>query len=137
MDLNELPGGIPSRISGLLFAVLRHLLALSELAAEETRLLIRQSILTILMLAAFLVTVVICYLALLAAIISILALGQEWGWPSAFAVVAFAHLLLAGLILFLIRKCTTPHLYEATASELRRDLDALASYAGKSSRTPQ
>ena len=133
MDLKELPGGIPSRISGLLYALLRHLLALTELAAEETRILIRQSVVAILMLIALTVTVVISYLSLLAAVISLLTLRQGWGWPTAFAIVALFHLLLAGLIVFLLRLRTAPSPFEATAAEIRRDLDSLGSYSKKSS----
>lgn len=137
MDLNELPGGIPSRISGLLFALLRHLLALTELAAEETRLLIRQSITAILLLVALIVTLVISYLALIGSVIALLTLGHGWGWPAAFAVVGLFHLLVAGFLVFLLRVRTTSRPFEATAAEIRRDLDALGNYSGKSSPPPQ
>ena len=137
MDPNELPGGIPSRISGLLFALLRHLLSLTELAAEETRLLIRQSITAILLLVALIVTLVISYLALLATLISFLTLGHGWSWPSAFALVGFFHLLIAGILVFFLRLRTASRPFEATTAELRRDLDALGTYSGKSSPTSQ
>lgn len=133
MDLNDLPGGIPSRVSGLLFALLRHLLALSELAAEETRLLIRQSLLSILLLVALIVTVVIAYLSLLATAISLLTIAGGMGWPAAFGLVTILHLVVAGLIFFLLRIRTTPRPYAETTSEIRRDLDSLDSYSKKSS----
>lgn len=132
MDLNESSGGIPSRISGLLFALLRHLLALTELAAEETRLLIRQSIVSILLLVALVVAVVICYLALLATVISLLTFGLGWEWPAAFGIVTLFHLVLILLLVYFLRQRTAPKPYEATASEIRRDLDALGSYSKKS-----
>ncbi len=135
MDLNELPGGIPSRVSGLLFALLRHLLALTELAAEETRLLIRQSLVSILLIVALIVTVVMAYLSLLATLVSLLTLGRGWGWPSALGLVTLLHFVLAGLILFFLRIRTKPRPYAETASEIRRDLDSLDSYSKKTSGT--
>lgn len=120
-----------------MFSLLRHLLALTELAAEETRLLIRQSIVAILLLIALIVTLVISYLALIATVVSILTLGHGWGWPAAFALVGIFHLVLAGALLLLLRFRTAPRPFEATATELRRDLDALGSYSGKSSHPHQ
>lgn len=133
MDLNDLPGGIPTRVSGLLFALLRHLVALTELAAEETRLLIRQSLLSIMLLVALVVTMVIAYLSLLATVISLLTMMAGWGWPAAFALVTFLHLILAALIFFLLRIRTTPRPYAETSSEIRRDLDSLGNYSKKPS----
>ena len=135
MDLNELPGGIPSRVSGLLFALLRHLLALTELAAEEPRLLIRQSLVSILLLVALIVVVVIAYLSLLATLVSILTMGGGWGWPAAFGLVTLLHFVLAGVIFFFLRVRTKPRPYAETASEIRRDLDSLDNYSKKSSGT--
>ena len=135
MDLNELPGGIPSRISGLVFSLLRHFLALSELAAEETRLLIRQSVAAILLFIALILTLVISYLALIATVIALLTLREGWGWAESFASVGLFHLLLAGLLVFFIRNRTAPRPYEATSAEIRRDLDALGNYSEKSSRS--
>ncbi len=137
MDLNELPGGIPSRISGLLFSLLRHLLALTELAAEETRLLIRQSIVTLLLVVALIVTLVISYLALIGTVIALLTLGHGWGWPQAFGAVALIHLMLAGLLLVFLRNRTVLRPYEVTTAEVRRDLDALQTYSRRSSHSQQ
>jgi uncharacterized membrane protein YqjE len=138
MDLNTPPSGIPSRISGLLFALLRHALALTELAAQETQILIRQSVAAILLLIAFIVVVVISYLGLLATVISLLAIGHGWCWPAAFGVVALFHLLLAGMILVILKNRSIPRPYEATTSELRRDLESLGKYSQNNpSNSPQ
>jgi uncharacterized membrane protein YqjE len=132
MDPNEPSGGIPSRISGLLYALMRHVLALTELAAEETRILIRQSVTAIILLIALIVVLIISYLSLLATVIILLTINQGWGWPSAFAVMAAVHLVMAVLIVSVLRVRTALNPFEATTAELRRDLDHLGNYAKKS-----
>lgn len=132
MDLNQLSGGIPSRISGLVSAVIRHLLALAEIAAEETRFLIRQSIVAILLLLSLIVTVVIGYLALLATVISILSIHQGWGWAASFGAVALVHFFLGGILFTVLLSRSLPNPYKATATEFRKDLDALNNYAKRS-----
>ena len=129
----QLPGGIPSRISGLAAALLRHLLALAELATEETRLLVSQSLTAIILLASLILVVMISYLALVAAIVSLLTLGIGWNWPTALVTVSFFHLLLAAVILLFLRIRTSNPAFEATAAELRRDMESLASYSRQSS----
>ena len=133
MDLNQLPGGIPSRISGITAALLRHFLALAELATEEARLLVRQSLIALILLSALILVLMISYLSLVAAVASLLTLEMGWSWPSALVAISFLHLLLAaGLLFFLrIRNFTPP--FEATAAELRRDMESLGSYSKQSS----
>ncbi len=127
------PGGFSSRFSGLLVALLRHLFSLGELAAEEMRLFIRQSVASIILLAALILIIMISYLGLIATIVSLLALGHGWNWSVAFGVITLFHLLLAGILLIALRIRITSPPFEATALELRRDLDHLKCYSKKSS----
>ena len=53
------------------------------------------------------------------------------------AAICFFHLLIAGLLVFFLRLRTAPRPFEATTAELRRDLDALGTYSGKTSTTSQ
>jgi len=133
MDTNQLPGGIPSRISGVTAALLRHFLALAELATEEGRLLIRQSLTVIILLVALILVITISYLALVAAVVSLLNLELGWSLPMALVTISFFHLLLAGAIIFCIRIRSTMPPFEATAAELRRDMESLSSYSKQSS----
>ena len=133
MDTNQLPGGIPSRISGVTAALLRHFLALAELATEEGRLLIRQSLTVIILLVALILVITISYLALVAAVVSLLNLELGWSLPMALVTISFFHLLLAGAIIFFIRIRSATPPFEATAAELRRDMESLSSYSKQSS----
>ena len=133
MDTNQPTGGIPSRISGVTAALLRHFLALAELASEEGRLLIRQSLTVIILLVALILVVMISYLALVAAVVSLLYLGLGWSLPMALVTISFFHLLLAGAIILFLRMRTSSPLFEATAAELRRDMESLSSYSKQSS----
>ena len=132
MEPHDAQRGIPARFSGLLAALLRHLLALGALAAEETRLLVRQSITSIVLLTALLLSVMIAYLALAAGAVSLLVLRLYWEWPLALGTLSLLHLLLATVLFAVFKTRSGPRPYEATTAELRRDLEALANH----SRTP-
>lgn len=129
MNPQELPGGIPSRITGLLAGLLRHLLALGDLAAEETRSLLRRSVATLLIGVAMIIAAMISYIALVAAVVVILAQRFSWGWPLSLACASLFHLALLSILFRIMRHRTTPHPFEATASELRKDLEALTAQA--------
>jgi len=58
MNSQHLPGGIPSRITGLTAGLLRHLLSLGSLAALEGRLFVRQSIAGLVLVIAIVVVAV-------------------------------------------------------------------------------
>lgn len=132
MEPHDSLSGIPERFSGLLAALLRHVLALGALAAEETRLLIRQSVAGIILLTALLLSVTIAYIALVAAAASLLVLRYHWEWPGALGALAIFHLLTAAILFAVFKARSTPPPYGATAAELQRDLEALARH----SRTP-
>ena len=129
MNPQDLPGGIPSRITGLTAGMIRHLLALGSLAAFEGRLFIRQSVAGIILLIALVVVAVIAYVAVIAAAVSLLAISLKWGWPLSFAAAALVHLALFGVLYQLLRVRTAPRPFENTAAELQRDIDALNSYS--------
>jgi uncharacterized membrane protein YqjE len=129
MDPQELPGGIPSRISGLTAALLRHLLALGALAAEETRQLIRQSLAGLLLLISLILSLFLCYLGGMAALISLLALDLHWGWPSSLAASALFHLALAAILFVVLKFTSLPSPYQATSAELQRDIEALGKHS--------
>jgi hypothetical protein len=138
MDLHSpsdgLPsGGFSSRLSGLLVALFHHLFSLGELAAEEARIFIRQSVASLILLASLILVIMISYLGLIATVVSLLTLGHGWNWAAAFGVITLFHLLLAGVLLLALRLRITPRPFEATAVELRRDLDHLKCYSKKSS----
>lgn len=79
MNQQGLPGSIPSRVTGLTAGILRYTLSLGALAAEEGRLLIRQSVAAILLLVGMVVVAVLAYVALIAAGVSLLAMKLGWG----------------------------------------------------------
>lgn len=136
MNPQDLPGGIPSRITGLTAGLLRYILSIGALAAEEGRMLIRQSVAVLLLIVAMVVVAIISYTALVVAIAALLAINLGWGWPLSLAAVGLVHLAILGILLKILRSTTGPRPFEATAAELRRDIDALGNYADLSRRTP-
>ncbi|MFZ4717329.1 MAG: phage holin family protein [Chthoniobacterales bacterium] len=133
MNPQDLPGGIPSRITGLIAGILRYAFSIGALAAEEGRLLIRQSIAAILLLMVMAVIAMIAYVALVAAAVSLLAMKLQWGWPVSLSAAGLIHLALLGILFNILRTRTAPRPFEATSAELRRDIETLGNYA---KRTP-
>jgi uncharacterized membrane protein YqjE len=133
MNPQDLPGGIPSRITGLIAGILKYAFSIGALAAEEGRLLIRQSIAAILLLMAMAVIAMIAYVALVAAAVSLLAMKLQWGWPVSLSAAGLIHLAILGILFNILRTRTAPRPFEATSAELRRDIETLGNYA---KRTP-
>ena len=79
MTQQEHSGGIPSRITGLAAGLLRHGITLGALAAAEGRLLLRQSIATVLLAVVMTVAAIIAYVALVGAVVAFLATKLSWG----------------------------------------------------------
>ena len=131
MNPHPLPGGIPSRVSGLTVGVVRHLLALGSLAAEEGRLFVRQSIAGLILLMALLLVAMIAYVALIACVVSLLAISLKWGWPVSLAAAAMIHLGLVGILYKILRARVSLRPFEATSAELQRDMDALSNYSNR------
>lgn len=136
MNPQDLPGGISSRITGLTAGILRYTLSLGALAAEEGRLLIRQSVAAILLLVAVVVIAMIAYVALLGAAVSLLAMKLSWGWPVSLAAAGLIHLAILGILLRILRTRTAPRPFEATTAEIRRDIEALSRYSNNPGRNP-
>jgi Putative Actinobacterial Holin-X, holin superfamily III len=136
MNMQDLPGGIPSRVTGLTSGILRHLLAIGSLAALEARLFLRQSITALLLLLAIVVVAMIAYVALIGAAIALLATTFKWGWPVSLASAGILHLGILGFLYRFLRvRVVAPRPFEATAAEIRKDIDALGNYAGSASST--
>jgi len=131
---HDLPGGIPSRISGLASGLIRHLLSLGSLAALEGRMFIRQSIAGIILLAALILFAMIAYVALIASAISLLAMFLKWGWPLSLAAAGLLHLAFVGILYKLLRARIAPIPFEATSAELQKDIDALSIYSNNPQR---
>jgi uncharacterized membrane protein YqjE len=129
MNPQDLPGGIPSRITGLIAGILKYAFSIGALAAEEGRLLIRQSIAAILLLMAMAVIAMIAYVALVAAAVSLLAMKLQWGWPVSLSAAGLIHLAILGILFNILRTRTAPRPFEATSAELRRDIETLGNYA--------
>ena len=136
MNPQDLPGGIPSRITGLIAGILRYAFSIGALAAEEGRLLIRQSIAAILLLMAMAVIAMIAYIALVAAAVSLLAMKLQWGWPVSLSAAGLIHLAILGILFNILRTRTAPRPFEATTAEIRRDIEALSHYSNHSGRNP-
>jgi uncharacterized membrane protein YqjE len=136
MNPQDLPGGIPSRITGLTAGILRYTLSLGALAAEEGRLLIRQSVAAILLLVAMVVIAMISYVALVGAAVSLLAVKLSWGWPVSLSAAGLIHLAILGILFRILRSRTAPRPFEATTAELRRDIEALSHYSNHPGRNP-
>jgi hypothetical protein len=132
MNQQGLPGGIPSRVTGLTAGILRYTLSLGALAAEEGRLLIRQSVAAILLLAGMMIVAAIAYVALIAAGVSLLAMKLGWGWPVSLSAAGLIHLALLGVLYRFLRSRASIRPFEATSAELRRDIDALGGYTRRS-----
>ena len=129
MNPQDLPGGIPSRITGLTAGILRYSLSLGALAAEEGRLLIRQSVALMLLLVAMVVVASIAYVALIAAVVSLLAMKLGWGWPVSLSTAGLIHVALLGVLYRFLCSRASIRPFEATSAELRRDIDALGNHA--------
>jgi uncharacterized membrane protein YqjE len=127
----DLPGGIPSRVTGLTAGLLRHLFSLGSLAALEGRLFIRQSIAGLILLMAIVLVAMIAYVALIGALIALLATYLKWGWPVSLAAAGLLHLGILGILYQILRaRVINPRPFEATTAELRRDIEALGSTTG-------
>lgn len=136
MSPQDLPGGIASRLAGLLAGLLRHALAIGALAAFETRLLIRQSVAILLLAVATLLAALIAYVAILAAVVSLLAEKLSWGWPISLSAAGLLHLAALGILFSILRGVSAPKAYEATAAELTKDLESLGRLGGDPSPRP-
>jgi uncharacterized membrane protein YqjE len=136
MNPQDLPGGIPSRITGLTAGILRYALSLSALAAEEGRLLIRQSVAVILLLVVMVVIALVAYVALIGAAVSLLATKLSWGWPVSLAAAGLIHLAILGILFKILRSRTAPRPFEATSAELRKDIETLGNYSFPSRKNP-
>ena len=131
MNSQHLPGGIPSRITGLTAGLLRHLLSMGSLAALEGRLFVRQSIAGLILVLAIVVVAMIAYVALIGAVVALLATSLGWGWPVSLAAAGLLHLGILGILYQALRaRVINPQPFEATTAELRRDIDALGSFTG-------
>lgn len=130
MNPQDLPGGIASRLTGLVAGILRHALAIGALAALETRQLIRQSVAILLLAVATLLAALIAYVAILAAIVSLLAVKLSWGWPVSLGAAGLLHLAVLGILFSILRGVSAPRAYEATAAELTKDLETLGRLGG-------
>ena len=134
MNFKDLPGGIPSRITGLTAGLMRHLLSLGTLAALEGRMFIRQCITGLILLLAITLVAMIAYVALIGAVIALLATSLQWGWPLSLAAAGLLHLGILGLLYQILRaRVVIPRPFEATTAEIRRDIDALGSFSGNES----
>ena len=135
MGQQELPGGIPSRLTGLSASLVAHLLALAALAADETRALLQRSLVSLFLLVALIISLFVAYFALVVTAIVLLTCYFGWSWLSALGATVLLHLFFAGCLLMILRLRSKSIPFEATSAELRRDLEALRSYS-KSSETP-
>ena len=134
MNPQDLPGGIPSRITGLTAGLLRHVLSIGSLAALEGRLFLRQSITGLILLLAITLVAMIAYVALIGAAVAVLATSFKWGWPVSLAAAAILHLGILGILYRILRlRVVVPRPFEATSAEIRRDIDSLGSFAGNHS----
>ncbi len=129
MNPQGLPGGIPSRITGLTAGIIRHLLSLAALAGEEGRLFLRQSIGGLILLLALVLVTMIAYVAILASVISLLAICLKWGWPVSLAAAGLLHIALVGILYKALRARVSLRPFQATTAELQRDIDVLSSYS--------
>lgn len=125
----DLPGGIPSRITGLTAGVIRHLLSLVALASEEGRLFVRQSVGALILLLALVLVAMIAYVAIISSVISLLAICLKWGWPVSLAAAGLVHLALVGLLYKALRSRVAPHPFASTTAELQRDIEVLSNYS--------
>ena len=125
----DLPGGIPSRITGLIAGIIRHFLTLGSLAAAEGQLFIRQSVMGLILLLALIVVAMIAYVALLLCGVAMLAIYLKWGWPISLAATGLIHLGFVAILYKLLRARISHRPFQATSSELQRDIEALSNYS--------
>lgn len=129
MTEQQLPGGIPHRLSGLAASLLHHLLSLAALATEEGRLFLRQSLAGLLLFLALAVVGLIAYVALIACAVTLLAMWLDWGWPLSLAAAGLLHLGLAGILYGMLRARVAQRPFENTSAELRRDIEAMGNFS--------
>jgi uncharacterized membrane protein YqjE len=136
MGEQELPGGIASRLSGLTAALISHTLAITALAADETRSLIQRSLVSLILIIALITSLLIAYLALVLTAVALLTIWVGWSWVAALGAAALSHLIFALIIFLILRARRSSPIYEGTTEELRRDFDALNKFAKTSPSTP-
>lgn len=129
MHPQDLPGGLPSRVTGLAAGLLRHGLTLGTLAVAEGRLLLRQSLVTLLLAVAMTVAGIIAYVALIGAAVALLAVKLSWGWPISLAAAGMIHLALLGLLFSILRCRSLPRPFEETSAELQKDIESLGRFS--------
>ena len=130
MNPHDPVGGLASRITGLGAGILRHGLTVGSLALAEGRLLLRQSLFTLLLGVAMTVVAAIAYVSLIAAVIAVAAVKLSWGWPVSLAAAGMLHLAMLGILYSVIRNMTPSRPFEVTAAELKRDIDSLGRFQG-------
>jgi hypothetical protein len=136
MNPQDLPGGLAARITGLAAGLLRHGFALGALAAAEGRLLVRQSLFTLLLAIAMALVAAIAYVALIGAVVALAAEKLSWGWPVSLAAAGMIHVALLAILFSVIRGITLPRPFEATTAELKRDIENLGRFSGGTRPTP-
>jgi uncharacterized membrane protein YqjE len=129
MHPQDLPGGLPSRVTGLVAGLLRHGLTLGTLAVAEGRLLIRQSLVTLLIAVAMTVAGIIAYVALIGAGVALLAMKLSWGWPVSLAAAGLIHLALLGILFGVLRSRDLSRPFESTSAELQKDIESLGRFS--------
>jgi uncharacterized membrane protein YqjE len=129
MHPQDLPGGLPSRVTGLAAGLLRHGLTLGTLAVAEGRVLIRQSLVTLLIAVAMTMAGIIAYVALIGAAVALLAVKLSWGWPISLAAAGMIHLALLGLLFSILRCRNLPRPFEETSAELQKDIESLGRFS--------
>ena len=97
-----------------------------RMAAAETRLLIRQSLASVMLITAMALFGVIAYVALIGAGVSLLAVKLSWGWPVSLAAAGMIHLALLGIAYAFLKNRAPVRPYEATSAEIRRDIETLS-----------
>lgn len=130
MNPHDPVGGLASRITGLGAGILRHGFTIGSLALAEGRGLLRQSLFTLLLGVAMTIVAAIAYVSLIAAVVALAAVKLSWGWPVSLAAAGMLHLALLGILFSLIRNIIPSRPFEITATELKRDIDALGRFQG-------
>jgi uncharacterized membrane protein YqjE len=136
MGEQELPGGIASRLTGLTAALISHILAITALAADETRSLIQRSLVSLILIIALIASLFIAYLALVLTAVVLLTIWFGWSWITALGAAALSHIIFALILFLILRFRSNSPVFEGTSEEIRRDLDALNKFAKNSPSTP-
>lgn len=118
--------GISTRFLNLSGMLLQHVSSLFSLAALEISQFLQQSLTSLLLFIALILSVFIGYLALLATGVALAVTQFHLTWPVTLGAVTLLHALIALFLVLMLRQQRSHKLLAMTCAEIQHDIDALS-----------